>query len=209
MKYLNIIALTIISLITFNCTKNDTDTIILLGKESYVKDFHDIVEDESFIKAFTGGSTVKIHDGFIPPNIEGEYEFNTKRYASNDPTWILSVPGQTFKLKVENQHNRIATATLKEIFETTTDPVYISGNANSTDVDKSFTVYFKEKTPAPADTSVLVERTWILSGEMKYDASDNCNKIKLLRLGYIITDNGGIASIASPGHYYIYESKND
>ena len=63
------------------CTNESTagDSIILLGTENYVKKLTKIIPEEWMNDFSTHYG--EIHQGYIPPNIEGEYAISPKQFV--------------------------------------------------------------------------------------------------------------------------------
>ena len=78
----------IVAVARYSCTKNDDNTIALIGTEDYIDDILSLIPDSlqtRFLAEF--GS---IPEGFTPPKIEGSYVMDPKlRVSSNVDGWPL------------------------------------------------------------------------------------------------------------------------
>lgn len=204
MKYLNIFALAIVSFIVFSCTKNDETTVILLGKETYVQDIIEMIPDSlqnSFLAEFG-----EIHEGYIPPKIEGDYIVNRKQrvYSNTTELWPLDVYEREMPLTIKDQHNREAIFILEEAFETRTDTVYIIGH------DNYFTIYgLEEKSLFDGANTINIKRAVLIKGEICDDG------IKDLYFANIILDvhddsddTTGIPISYDKGVFFIYRDED-
>ena len=122
-----------------SCTKNDENTVALIGTEYYIDDILSVIPESlqsKFMAAFG-----PIPEGPVPPKIEGNYVMARKqRVSSNLPieSWPLDIVEDNVWLHFSNQHNGIVRMDLSEATETTTDTVFVCGNG------QDFAVYFIE-----------------------------------------------------------------
>ena len=113
------------------CTKNEDNTIALIGTEYYIDDILSVIPDSletRFLAEF--GS---IPAGYVPPKIEGSYVVSPKQCV-----WPLNMVENNMWLRFSNQNNGIVTMDLNEASETVTDTVFVCGNSNA------FAVYVVE-----------------------------------------------------------------
>jgi len=195
MKYLNIIALAFITSVIFSCTKNNDTTIVLLGKESYVKEISKIIPDT--LRPCID-SVFDIHEGYIPPKVEGKFKISPKQRVYSNTDSVLTIPESDMIIDIENQHNRVAHLTQEEAGSTTTDTVYVVGH------DNYFTLYYIKNTVTQTmGYETNMKRAMFFSGEI--DAIG----IKNLQLATIIMDvkdnSGGLIVTYKPGDFFIYK----
>lgn len=182
-------------LLSFSCTKNDKDTIILLGTESYIDKITEALPDtlrEAFRQHFG-----EIPQGYVPPKVEGNFVVAPKqRSFSNAANWPLNVTEPNMSLSFSNQHNGVVELNLAEATETFTDTVFVVGH------DSLFTVYYQEtKCMTVNSHEVVMKRGILIKGEM-------CGEgIRNLHFANIVMDVQGDAGneLAQPGHIFIYK----
>lgn len=179
----------------FSCTKNDKDTIVLLGTESYIDDILDVIPDSLRIVFDTHFG--QIPRGYVPPNVEGDFVIAPKqRCISNAANWPLSVTEPNTSLSFTNQHNSVVELNLAEATETFTDTVFVVGH------DNLFTVYYQESKSMTLNTQeIIMKRGILIKGEM-------CGEgIKDLCFANIIMDVQGDTenAAARPGQFFIYK----
>lgn len=114
-----------------SCTKNDENTIALIGTEYYIDDILTVIPDTLQAQFFAAFDSIP--EGPVPPKIEGSYVMSPKQYV-----WPVNMVEKNMWLRFSNQHNGIATMDLNESAETVTDTVFVCGNSNA------FAVYFIE-----------------------------------------------------------------
>lgn len=178
-----------------HCSKADSDgeTIILLGTEGYVAPLMGIIPDTlqtPFPEHFGD-----IPEGYIPPNIEGEYCIEKRLFYSN---LIPLHDDSDMHIRITDQHNRVATVEFHDYSIARTDTAYVVGSGSL------FTLYFTEDREMDFyGFRYTNERTIVISGEK---ASDG---IRNLRLGIIIMaakkSNTPYVSGFVPGMYFLYE----
>ena len=119
-----------------HCTKEDTldDTVILLGKESYVIPMMEMIPDSLQDKFITQMGNPP--EGFIPPNIEGEYRISEKQFCQSN--FVDLMDHQDMHLRITNQHNRVATVEFHEGETIRTDTAFVMGSG------RRFTLYMTE-----------------------------------------------------------------
>lgn len=182
-------------LLFFACTKNSSDTIVLLGTESYIDDILDVIPDSLRIAFDTHFG--KIPQGYVPPNIEGKFVIAPKhRCYSNVTYWPLNVVERNMNLHLSNQHNSVVEIMLSEDIETFTDTVFVMG------YDNMFTIYYQETKILPVnENEISIRRGVIIKGEM-------CDEgIKNLYFANIIMDVQGDYgnTVTTHGQFYIYK----
>lgn len=182
-------------LLFFSCTKNDKDTIILLGTESYVDDILDVIPDS--LRNVFNTHFGEIPQGYVPPKVEGDFVVAPKqRCYSNVPNWPLGVVEPNMYLKFSNQHNSVVEIVLAEATETFTDTVFVVG------YDDLFTVYYQEtKTLSVNENEITMKRGVIIKGEK------NDEGLKNLYFANIVMEVAGDEgnAVVSPGQFFIYK----
>lgn len=184
-----------------SCTKNDESTIVLIGTEYYIDDILSVIPDSLQTKFFaTFGN---IHEGPVPPKIEGEYVVDPKsRVSSNVSEWPLQTTEPNMYLRFSGQHNGIVRMDLNESTETTTDTVFVCGNG------KNFTVYFIENKAYEMEVNnntyhITMKRGVVMKGQV------TDNGIKDFRYATIIMktedDTNGLIGQYPNGSYFIYK----
>ena len=184
-----------------SCTKNDENTIILIGTEYYIDDILSVIPDTlqtRFMAEF--GS---IPSGPVPPKIEGSYVMGPKqRVSSNVAGWPLQAVEPNLFLRFSTQHNGVVTLDLNEATETVTDTVFIQGNGSN------FAVYFIEDKAYEMNVESAVYQVKMKRGViMKGQVTEN--GLSGFRYATIImktedNSNGLIGQYPS-GSYFIYK----
>lgn len=113
------------------------DTIILLGKEKYIKPYRDFIPDSLFTKFATMMNIDTTTEGYIPPNIEGAYRISPFEFCYSNAYPAHHQHDVYFK--VSDQHNRTAKVELYTHYNVIVDTAYIFGNG------QYFTLYFTER----------------------------------------------------------------
>ena len=198
---LSLLALMMGGFLLTSCTKNDENTIVVIGTEYYIDDILTVIPDslQTQFRAAFG----EIPQGAVPPKIEGSYVVDPKaRVGSNVADWPLQVTEPNTYLRFEKQHNGIAVMDLAEATEQATDTVFVMGNGNK------FTVYFIEdksyQLPVNGQTfQVWMKRGIVMRGQMTNEG------IADFRLASIIMraedNSNGMLSQYAPGSYFIYK----
>lgn len=181
------------------CDKNtyDEETIILLGTESYVVPLTDMLPDshEADFMSHIGNIT----EGFIPPNIDGEYLISEKEFCYSNLVNVFD--NHDMHLRVSNQHNRVAAVELYEEGTVVTDTAFIMGTG------PMFTLYFTEqKEIVVMGNTSRVDRCVVITGE-KTDAGIKNLIFANIILNVVQNDNPFIDPF-EPGHYFIYRDKD-
>ena len=123
-------------LFLISCTKNNDDTIVLVGDEYYIDNILSVIPDTLQTRFFAEFGSIP--EGPIPPKIEGSFVMSPKQRVSSNVAWPLQTVEPNMYLRFSNQHNGIAKMDLNEATETQTDTVFVCGNGNA------FAVYFIE-----------------------------------------------------------------
>lgn len=181
------------------CKKESTggDSTILLGTESYVKKLTDMIPEQWQDDFWTYYG--EIPQGYIPPNIEGEYAISPKQFVYSN---FIDLYGDfDMYLKVTDQHNRVATVEFYEGETLCTDTAYIMGTK------QNFSLYFEEKRTMDFNGDLSsVKRVVLFTGEKTPEG------IKHLRFGSIILEVRESVSpfIGSfvPGWFFIYRDQD-
>ena len=120
-----------------SCTKNDDNTIVLIGTEYYIDEILSVIPDSLETRFFAEFGSIP--EGPVPPKVEGSYVMNPKqRVGSNVAGWPLQSIEPNMYMRFSGQHNGIVTMDLNEATETVTDTVFVCGSGNA------FAVYFIE-----------------------------------------------------------------
>lgn len=186
-------------LMVSSCGKSDpvNQTITLLGTESYIIPISEMIPDslQETIPSLFGG----FHEGFYPPNIEGEYTINKEFCHSN---FIVDLSdSQDMHLRITNQHNRVASVDFYEGFTVHCDTAFIMGSGSS------FTLYFEEdRNMSFEDYHPYSKRGVVIKGEKTTEG------IRNLQYGNVILDaqNGGTPYLGLfvKGWYFIYKDRD-
>ena len=200
MNKIKILILTFVfSSLFFSCTENDNTTVVLLGKETYLKKMTEVIPD-SLIGVFENYFGT-IPSGYIPPNIEGEYIVSPKRRIFSNVSqdnWPLDIVEPDFSMTLSRQHNRECIMQLNEASSTLTDTVYISG------YDNMFSVYYTEdKTLQHSGYEHNITRNIIVKGEIT-DSGIKDLKIASIIVKAYDNSNGNIIQYKS-GDFFLYE----
>ena len=181
------------------CKKASTegDSTILLGTESYVKKLKDMIPEQWQDDFWTYYG--EIPQGYIPPNIEGEYAISPKQFVYSN---FVDLYGDfDMYLKITDQHNRVATVEFYEGENLRTDTAYMMGSK------QNFSLYFEEKRTMDFNGDLSsVKRVVLFTGEKTPEG------IKHLRFGSIILEVRESVSpfIGSfvPGLFFIYRDQD-
>lgn len=121
------------------CQKGDLtgDTIILLGKEKYIKPYRDFIPDTLFTRFATMMNIDTTIEGYIPPNIEGAYIISPYEFCYSN--FYPAAHEHEVYFKVSDQHNRTAKVELYTHYNVIVDTAYIIGDG------QYFTLYFTER----------------------------------------------------------------
>lgn len=189
----------LLSVFCIGCQKGDTsgETIILLGKETYVQPFKNFVPDSlySIFDTLFVTHRAHTHEGFIPPNIEGVYVIDPKILCYSN--YCDTIHSHEAYFEITNQHNRIACINLLDGGSVITDSVFIMGN------DEYFTLYYTEYKVIPnANVYPYLIRNIFIAGK-KTDEG-----IHDVMYGTIIMGVPNIQPLYFnnfvPGNYFIY-----
>ena len=84
------LALAMFGMLFASCTKNDENTIVLIGEERYIDDILTVIPDT--LKPTFDAIFGNIPEGPVPPKIEGSYVVDPKqRVSTNVDYWPLTV----------------------------------------------------------------------------------------------------------------------
>lgn len=184
-----------------SCTKNDENTIVLIGTEYYIDDILSVIPDSLQTRFFAEFGSIP--EGSVPPSIEGSYVMNPKqRVGSNVSGWPLQTIEPNLYLRFSNQHNGIAEMGLNEATETMTDTVFVCGNGNA------FAVYFIEdkqyEMPINGQTfHARVKRGIVMKGKVT-DAGLSDFRYATITMESEDDSNGLIGQYPN-GSYFIYK----
>lgn len=191
------------SLALSSCTKNDDNTIALIGTEYYIDDILSVVPGSVQAQFFADFGSIP--EGPVPPKVEGSYVMSPKqRVGSSFPEseWPLQAIEPNVYLRFTNQHNGIVKMNLNETTETVTDTVFVCGSGNA------FAVYFIEnkeyEMPINGHTyQVRVKRGVVMKGKV------TDNGLSDFRYATIIMesedDSNGLLGLYGSGSYFIYK----
>ena len=195
------LAFVLSGLLFSSCTKNDENTIVLIGEELYIDDILTVIPDT--LKPTFDAIFGTIPEGPVPPKIEGSYVVDPKqRVSTNVEYWPLSVIEPNVYLKFSEQHNGVVTMDLNEATEQLTDTVFVTGN------HRDFTVYFVENKAYDVPFNgqsfhVRVKRGVIMKGTVTNNGFSN---FKIASIIMEAEDNSnGILSQYAPGSYFLYK----
>lgn len=188
-------------LLMASCTKNDENTIVLIGTEYYIDDILSVIPDTlqtRFLAEFGG-----IPSGPVPPKVEGSFIVDPKqRVISNVAGWPLQAVEPNMYLRFNTQHNGIVTLDLNEATETVTDTVFVQGSGSS------FAAYFIENKAYDMEVDnasyhVKMKRGVIMTGQV------TDNGLSSFRYATIIMhtedNSNGLIGQYPNGSYFIYK----
>jgi hypothetical protein len=202
MKSLKQIWLWILLLAVVGCSPKPDDTIILLGPEDYFNTM------DVLVSGYPGQDTLaklltclnEIPEGAYPPDIEGEYKISEKQFVYSN-FHDLDDHHLDMYLKVEHQHNCIASVYFYEGNSVFTDTAYIMGQ------DPWFTLYFNEQRNMDFQGSTHVHhRLVVITGKKSVEGIEN------LYFGSLILDRGvnddPLVGSYLPGWYFVYKDSD-
>ena len=192
-------------LLMSSCTKNDENTIVLIGEEFYIDDILTVIPDT--LKPTFDAIFGSIPQGAVPPKIEGSCVVDTKqRVYSNVSNWPLSVVEPNVYLRFSWQHNGVAQMDLNEATEQYTDTVFVMGN------HREFTVYYVEnksyKMPFDGHNyHVKVKRGIIMTGNVGARGYGNFKIASIIMEAE--DDSNGLLNQYAPGSFFIYKDGDE
>ena len=198
------LALILFGMMFVSCTKNDENTIVLIGEERYIDDILTVIPDT--LKPMFDVVFGTIPQGPVPPRIEGSFVVDPKqRVASNVSTWPLSVIEPNVYLRFSDQHNGVVTMDLNEATEQLTDTVFVMGH------HQDFTIYFVENKAYDVPFSgqsfhVKVKRGVIMKGTMNDSGMANFAIASIIMEAD--DDSGGLLGQYEPGSFFVYRDGN-
>ena len=187
-----------------SCTKNDENTIVLIGEERYIDDILTVIPDT--LKPMFDVVFGSIPQGPVPPKIEGSFVVDPKqRVSSNVSVWPLTVIEPNLYLKFSDQHNGVVAMDLNEATEQLTDTVFVMGH------NKDFTVYFVEDKSYDVPFNeqsfhVRVKRGVIMKGTMNDYGMANFSIASIIMEAE--DDSGGLLGQYAPGSFFVYRDGN-
>lgn len=190
-------------LVLGSCTKNDENTVALIGTEYYIDDIVSVIPDSLQTEFFAKFGTIP--EGPIPPKVEGSYVMNPKqRVYSNDLLWNqnLQITEDNMWLRFSDQHNGIAVMDLNDATETMTDTVFVCGNGDA------FAVYFIEDKqydmPVNGQTyHIWMKRGVVMKGKVTADGLSDFRYASIIMESE--DDSDGVISQYPNGTYFIYK----
>ena len=179
-----------------SCTKNDTNTIVLIGTEYYIDDINSMVPDTLQAQFFANFGTIT--SGVIPPKIEGSYRINPRQRIANNIG--LPVPANELPayLRFSDQHNGVVTIDFNDATETFTDTVFVQGKG------QDFVVYFvEEKKIEDFSVPAMMKRAVLMKGRVT-DAG-----LADFRYATIVLEKeDDLDQLAALGSYFIYKDSD-
>ena len=198
------LALIFFGMMFASCTKNDENTIVLIGEERYIDDILTVIPDT--LKPMFDVVFGSIPQGPVPPKIEGSFVVDPKqRVSSNVSTWPLTVIEPNVYLRFSEQHNGVVAMDLNEATEQLTDTVFVTGH------NKDFTVYFIEDKAYDVPFNgqsfhVKVKRGVIMKGTMNDNGMANFSIASIIMKAE--DDSGGLLGQYPPGSFFVYRDGN-
>jgi len=198
------LALIFFGMVFASCTKNDENTIVLIGEERYIDDILTVIPDT--LKPMFDAAFGVIPQGPVPPRIEGSYVVAPKqRVTSNVSNWPLSVVEPNVYLKFSEQHNGVVIMDLNEATEQMTDTVFVMGR------NSDFTVYFVENKSYDVPFNgqsfhVKVKRGVIMKGTVNNSGLANFSIASIIMEAG--DDSGGLLGQYPPGSFFLYRDGN-
>lgn len=186
-----------------SCTKNDDNTIALIGTEYYIDDILSVIPSSvqpRFLADFDS-----IPRGSVPPKVEGSFVLSPKqRVSSSFPAteWPLQAIEPNVYMRFSNQHNGIVKMDLNETTETVTDTVFVCGNGNA------FAVYFIENKEyeMPINGHVYharVKRGIVMKGQVTNEGLSDFRYATVIMESE--DDSNGLIGLYDSGSYFIYK----
>lgn len=129
----------IVALLLTGCSKDNHDTIIHLGDESFKSPLDSIYPKQyrDLWKTVAPSCSDKVYEGIFPPDITGLYEMEGQYYGSDEqiyqdgtyeplvtPTYMVHYGKQYLYLLIEEQVNGIAKLKFKKNYRTPLNPPY-------------------------------------------------------------------------------------
>lgn len=198
------LALIFFGMVFASCTKNDENTIVLIGEERYIDDILTVIPDT--LKPMFDVVFGSIPQGPVPPKIEGSFVVDPKqRVSSNVSVWPLTVIEPNLYLKFSDQHNGVVAMDLNEATEQLTDTVFVMGH------NKDFTVYFVEDKSYDVPFNeqsfhVRVKRGVIMKGTMNDYGMANFSIASIIMEAE--DDSEGLLGQYAPGSFFVYRDGN-
>jgi hypothetical protein len=198
------LALIFFGMMFASCTKNDENTIVLIGEERYIDDILTVIPDT--LKPMFDVVFGSIPQGPVPPKIEGSFVVDPKqRVSSNVSVWPLTVIEPNLYLKFSDQHNGVVAMDLNEATEQLTDTVFVMGH------NKDFTIYFVEDKSYDVPFNeqsfhVRVKRGVIMKGTMNDYGMANFSIASIIMEAE--DDSGGLLGQYAPGSFFVYRDGN-
>ena len=178
-----------------SCTKNDDNTIALIGTEYYIDDILSVIPSSVQTQFFAEFDSIP--KGSIPPKIEGSYVVSPKQCV-----WPVNNVENNMWLRFSKQHNGIVTMSLNEVFDTVTDTVFVCGNSNA------FAVYFIEdihyEIPFNGQTyHARMKRGIVMKGTVTVDGFSDFRYATIIMESE--NDSNGQIEPNGIGDYFIYK----
>lgn len=198
------LALIFFGMMFASCTKNDENTIVLIGEERYIDDILTVIPDT--LKPMFDVVFGSIPQGPVPPKIEGSFVVDPKqRVSSNVSVWPLTVIEPNLYLRFSDQHNGVVAMDLNEATEQLTDTVFVMGH------NKDFTIYFVEDKSYDVPFNeqsfhVRVKRGVIMKGTMNDYGMANFSIASIIMEAE--DDSGGLLGQYAPGSFFVYRDGN-
>lgn len=190
-----------------SCTKNDDNTIVLIGEEFYIDDILTVIPDT--LKPEFDAVFGSIPEGPVPPKIEGNFVVDPKQRVStniNPAHWPLTLLEPNMYLEFSEQNNGVVMMNLRDATDQITDTVFVMGNGNA------FTVYFVENKSYDVDfggqmVHVKMKRGVVMKGSV---APEGLADFKMASIIMKVEDDApqGLMTQYAPGSYFVYRDGN-
>lgn len=186
-----------------SCTKNDDNTIALIGTEYYIDDILSVIPSSVQPRFFADFG--RIPEGPVPPKVEGSFVLSPKQMVSSsfpETGWPLQAIEPNVYMRFSNQHNGIVKMDLNETTETVTDTVFVCGNGNA------FAVYFIENKEyeMPINGHVYharVKRGIVMKGQVTNEGLSDFRYATVIMESE--DDSHGLIGLYDSGSYFIYK----
>ena len=190
-----------------SCTKNDDNTIVLIGSEYYIEDILSVIPDSLQMKFFDKFGSIP--EGPVPPRLDFNPQDLTKKEASyvvaprqrvySNVTWPTSVVDPNAYLRFYGQHNGIVGMAFNDAEGTVTDTVYVCGNG------ESFAVYFIEDMAFDIESNNQVHSVKMRRGVIMKGQVTDAGLADFRYATIVLKVEDDTNQLAEVGSYYIYK----
>ena len=178
-----------------SCTKNDDNTIALIGTEYYIDDILSVIPDS--LQAKFKNAFGDIPEGAIPDSIDGSYVVDSNVMVNNNQ--YIPTPSGNPKayIRFSRQHNGIVVMDLYDGDGQTTDTVFVMGK------EGRFTAYCIED-KVVEELNFMMKRGVVIRGKVSDEGLSD------FRMAFIVMDveGEGQGQAAAPGSYYIFKDND-